>query len=501
MILTQILIYLNSKYMIKIKSNEKLIDRIISDGEMRTTLTKTSHPYFFAVYFSHYISYQSADYHKNLFDLTEDDSIKTSVILAFRGSGKSTIMTMSYPLWAILGKPQKKFIIIIGQTQRQARQHLDNIKHELERNQLLQNDLGPFKVEDTEWGAYSLVLPWYNARISAVSMEQSPRGLRHAEHRPDLIICDDIEDVNTVRTKESRDKIFDWITGEVIPAGDNNTKIIFVGNLLHEDSLIMRLITKTENNEFDAVIKRIPLLDENDKIAWTGKYPDMDAILTEKKKIGSESAFQREYLLRIIANEDRVIHREWIHYYDALPLEYPVAINVGVDLAISSKQSADYTAMVSAYVYGHRATSKIYILANPVNVRITFPQTLNQIRSMYRTYNSYCSCKFFIEDVGYQAAIIQQLKSEFLNVEESKVHGQDKYSRLAVISHLVQEGIILFPRKGAELLIQQLVNFGIEKHDDLADAFAIVVHKTIQKTFNRCRGFTRDQMDQMNIRF
>jgi len=486
------------KYMPSIPNNDQLINRITNDSNLRMAIAKANHQYFFGIYFSHYIKYESAPFHKEIFALTENKDIKTAVILAFRGSSKSTIVTLSYPLWAILGDMHNKFVIIVGQTQRQARQHLYNIRCELLSNELLKRDLGPFKEEENEWGSYSLVLPWYNARISAVSMEQTIRGMRHAEHRPDLIICDDIEDINTVRTKESRDKIFDWITGEVIPAGDNNTKIIFVGNLLHEDSLLMRLKQKVENNEFNAVFKQIPLLDENDKIAWPGKYPDMQAIETEKRKIGSDTAFQREYLLRIIAKEDRVIQREWIQYYDALPLEYPVAINIGVDLAISVKQTADCTAMVSAYVYGHRETSKIYILANPVNDRITFPQTLNQIRIMHRTYNSYCSCKFFIEDVGYQASIIQQLKSEYLNIEEYKVHGQDKYSRLAVISHLVQEGRILFPRKGAELLIQQLVNFGIEKHDDLADAFAIVVHKTIERTFNRCRGFTRDQM---NVRF
>jgi len=92
-------------------------------------------------------------------------------------------------------------------------------------------------------------------------------------------------------------------------------------------------------------------------------------------------------------------------------------------------------------------------------------------------YNPY----FYIEEVGYQPALIEQLKYEGVpNIEGAKVHGQDKRARLALTTHLIKSGKIIFPRKGSELLIQQLTGFGIEKHDDLADAFAILVLKVMQ---------------------
>ena len=69
-------------------------------------------------------------------------SFKNLVIVAFRGSGKSTIMNMSLPLWAIMGKLQCKYVLIVGLTQEQAKQHLKNIKHELETNERLKKDLG-----------------------------------------------------------------------------------------------------------------------------------------------------------------------------------------------------------------------------------------------------------------------------------------------------------------------------------------------------------------------
>ena len=70
-----------------------------------------------------------------------------------------------------------------------------NLKRELEDNDLLKNDLGPFQEESDEWGSISLVFSNMNARITVASSEQSIRGMRHGQHRPDLIIGDDVEDM------------------------------------------------------------------------------------------------------------------------------------------------------------------------------------------------------------------------------------------------------------------------------------------------------------------
>ncbi|OGL65776.1 hypothetical protein A2753_02815 [Candidatus Uhrbacteria bacterium RIFCSPHIGHO2_01_FULL_47_11] len=415
-----------------------------------------------------------------MFAFTEDESVKNLVVVAFRGSGKSTIMTLSYPIWAILGKQQKKFVVILGQTQRQARQHLVNLKQELERNKLLRTDLGPFKEQEDEWGSYSLVIPRYGARITAASSEQSIRGLRHGPYRPDLIIADDVEDLTSVKTREGRDKIHQWFTGDVIPAGDKNTRIVVVGNLLHEDSLIMRLCASITEGKFDGAFKDYPLLDESGRCLWPGKFPTKEAVEAIKRSIGNESAWQREYLLRIIADEGQLITREQIHYYDRLP---PLKDNehfwfsaTGIDLAISESTTADYTAMVSAHVFGKSREDKvIYIAPNPINRRLNFAQTVETAKHISHSLGNGTMTKLYVEDVAYQAAAVQEMERQGLPAEGVKVHGTDKRARLSVISHLIQNGKILFPRKGAEALIEQIVHFGVERHDDLVDAFTMLI--------------------------
>ncbi|MCC7004841.1 hypothetical protein IT397_02910, partial [Candidatus Nomurabacteria bacterium] len=180
------------------ETNQKITDELVQimlcDARVRSEVTRTSHYWFFLTYLSEYVQYAFANFHHEMFALTQDAVIKMVCLMAFRGSAKSTIFTLSYPIWAVLGVQQKKFVLLVAQTQSQARLYLANLKRELESNELLRQDLGPFEERQEEWSAGTLVIPKYGARITAISTEQSIRGLRHGSHRPDLIICDDLED-------------------------------------------------------------------------------------------------------------------------------------------------------------------------------------------------------------------------------------------------------------------------------------------------------------------
>lgn len=467
-----------------------LVSKMFKDRLVRTAITKDSLLYFINFYYAHYIKYETADFQKEIIHYLERSSVENLYIVAFRGSGKSTVITTAYPIWAILGKQQKKFCVIFCQTRIQAKQHLMNIRRELEDNDVLKKDLGPFQEESDEWGSFSLVFKKHNARITVASTEQSIRGLRHNEHRPDLIICDDVEDVQSTKTREGRDKTYNWLRGEVIPAGDRNTRLIIVGNLLHEDSLLMRIKEEIDLHKANGVFKEYPLLDNNGDCLWPGKYESKEAIEEEKIKVGNEISWQREFLLKIIPSEAQVIHRDWIQYYDEIPLNQKdfqgysayVGIRIGVDLAISQSKAADYTAMVIGKILGEGKDSVIYILSEIINKKITFPETVHLCKSLYDAYSDERCPTFFIEDVAYQKALPQQLINEGIrDVETVRPGNLDKRSRLALTAHQIQSGKILFPRKGAEELINQLVHFGVEKHDDLADAFSILASSIMEK--------------------
>lgn len=468
----------------------KLVNKMMKDKLVRTAITKDSFLYFFHFYYAHYVKYETADFQKEIIHYLEKSHKEDLYIVAFRGSGKSTMVTTAYPLWAILGKQQKKFCVILCQTQAQAKQHMMNIKRELEDNDLLRRDLGPFKEESDEWGAKSLVFNKHGARISVASTDQSIRGLRHHEHRPDLFICDDVEDIQSTKTRESRAKTYGWLHSEVIPAGDKDTRLIIVGNLLHEDSLLMRIKDDVDTGKKRGTFLEYPLIDKNDQCLWAGKYPTKESLEEGRFKIANEVSWQREYLLRIIPTDEQVVHREWIHYYNEVPIHRTDSqgwslnkgVRIGVDLAISEKETADYTSMVSGRIIGEGSKTEIYILPNIINKKMTFPETIKTCKSLYMSFmGDSRNATFIIEDVAYQKALPQQLKTEgVLDVKSSRPM-TDKRSRLALTTHLIQTGRILFPRHGAEELINQIVNFGVEKHDDLADAFSILILNCIEQ--------------------
>jgi predicted phage terminase large subunit-like protein len=463
-----------------------LVNKMIKDRLVRTSITKDSFLYFFHFYYAHYVKYETANFQKEIIHHLEHSATENLFVVAFRGSGKSTMVTTAYPIWAILGKQQKKFCVIFCQIKTQAKQHMMNIRTELEGNEVLKRDLGPFREESDEWGSYSLVFKKHGARITVASTDQSIRGIRHNEHRPDLIICDDIEDVQSTKTRESRNKTYNWLQGEVIPSGDRNTRLIIVGNLLHEDSLLMKIKGAISQGKAKGIFKEYPLLDKDEVCLWTGKYKDAKAIEEEKLKVSSDASWQREYLLRIIPSDDQVIYPEWIQYYDDLPGARHIGYRgtyAGVDLAISTKDAADYTAVVMAHVYSRREKTRIYILPNPIVQKLNFPAQVELLKDIKRTNMPRYEDILFVESVAYQEALPQMLEMNGVAAEAIKPKG-DKRTRLALTSTAIKSGIIKFPRKGCEELIQQLVGFGVEKHDDIADAFSLLVNSTMDKHAN-----------------
>jgi predicted phage terminase large subunit-like protein len=52
---------------------------------------------------------------------------------------------------------------------------------------------------------------------------------------------------------------------------------------------------------------------------------------------------------------------------------------------------------------------------------------------------------------------------------------KDNRSRFRVAARYIKNGTVKFPRQECEELINQLLVFGVEKHDDLVDALARLI--------------------------
>lgn len=433
---------------------------------------------FCLLYLSHYFYRPPASFHPGLMDKLADHEIRRLLVVGFRGSAKSTLGSMALPIFMAVEQPEKyPFIIPISDTGTQAALNIANIKTELDSNQLLRNDYGTisfgkvhdpvpeptFESED-EWQAKNMLLG-NGVRIMARSRGQKIRGLRHRENRPKAIIVDDPEDVEWVKTRENRNKTDRWMRGEVMGAVDPEGRIIVIGNWLHEDALMGRL---KKLGQFETL--EYPLVTDDSMLTWPALYPTQKSIDDKMEEMG-QVAWMREMLLKIVAEEGQEVRPEDIHYYDEQPdVERGALKGHGVDLAISTADSADFTTDVEGHVhYDENEKPKIYIQKNPLCAHLDFYHTMEYFKGKPRGTHLW-----FVEDVAYQKAAIQEMDRNGMAVIAVKPIA-DKRARLRVAARYIKNGTVLFPRTGCEKLIQQLVNFGNEDKDDLVDGLTNLI--------------------------
>lgn len=454
---------------------------------------------FCLTYLPHYFFLAPADFHPEMFREIQNPGNRFLEIIGFRGSAKSSAVSLGLPLWAALEKPKEyPFIVPIADTSLQSGLNIANIKTELDNNALLRNDYGTLEItgptdkspegptfeSDEEWQARNMLLS-NGVRILGRSRGQKIRGIRHVQHRPKLVLPDDIEDLRWVRTKENRDTTERWLRGEVLPGMDEHTgRCILIGNNLHNDGLMARMRSGGLFRVLEYPLIREGAGTEFERCTWKAKYPTQAAIDLQKK-VAREVGWMREYLLKVIPEEGQPVLPEWIQYYKTLPdpkVHEPTNRVTYFDLAISKKETADYTAAVSLKKYTIGDEPKIYVMPNPLNARLDMNETLEQARIFSLANGDGNPSPVFFEDVAYQRAAIEEAQRRMLPVEGRKTT-KDKRARLITAAPYIKNGTVLFPETGCEELIMQILGFGSESHDDLVDSFTGALEEIISHEF------------------
>jgi len=460
---------------------QKALEMICHNRVVRNYLTRRSFLWFFNIFFADHMEYDTAPFQYEIMDLVDKPDWKLFCLVAFRSSAKSTLITNAYVLYSVLGMQEKKFVIIFSQTQPQAKIHMRNIRGALEHNEVLKRTLGPFKEETNEWGSTTIVFTRLNARIMVASVNEAVRGVKHLQHRPDLIVVDDPEDVQSARTKEGRDKIYNWFKSEIMPLGSKHTNILVLGNVVHEHCLTMRLKQEiTDSDGASGIYREYPIINEQGESMWPGQWPTPADIEAKRVEINNDKSWYREFLLKVIADEDQIIKRDWIHYGDAPTNrhnpESPYRMTVtAVDPGTKNKEGTDPTAIVSAHLYGYGDNARIYISPIYFNGRLDYSDIVNKAKEISLKNNGGARSTIYVESVQSQIYIVHTLEKEGYNTIEIYPQG-DKEHRLEDVSALIRNGQVVFHR-GCGEIVNQIVNFGVEIHDDLMDAVVMLVNE------------------------
>jgi predicted phage terminase large subunit-like protein len=469
------------------KNNEirEVLKQIKNSRQFRKELANKNIFWFFSIYFHDYIKYESADFQKEIFSLISDEENKIVAVTAFRNSAKSTICSLVLPIWSVLGKWKKKYVLLVLQNQNLAKGALINIRKELEGMNILVKDYLPKNGKKGKWTEEAIVLPKYGAKIAAVSIRESIRGTRYLQHRPGLVVADDLEDVNSCRSSENRRKVKRFVNSELIPIGDRDTKFVFIGNKVHRNSLMMNLKQAIKTGVMNGVYREYPLVDDEGKIAWPGKYPDMESVKALKKNYSSEIDFKREQMLKIISDDEAIIKHDDIKYYEELPEKYVESHIISIDPAVSEKDTACNTGIVNLLTYRKNEMLKIFVAPLVINEKLSSEKIVEKVSACTNLYRSRTNKRVFVESVGSQSVFVDLIKVFKLPAEEVKIGGQDKRTRLNTSSVWIKNARVLFPKKGAEELIDQLCYFGTEKYDDLVDALTLAINKLIKEENER----------------
>jgi hypothetical protein len=169
-----------------------------------------------------------------------------------RGHAKTTFYSRVLPAHGFLYN-WSPLTVLLGNTQTSAERLLKNIKEVLERSPEIAEDFPDLK--GGTWGTERLEGPEGQTITAFGRGNGGIRGVSNPR-RPSLIVGDDLDDDDLVRSQVQVDAATDWLNRAVLQLGDNvrfTTSFVFVGTVLSKTSLIWGLLNRPD---FQALVEK-----------------------------------------------------------------------------------------------------------------------------------------------------------------------------------------------------------------------------------------------------
>lgn len=439
---------------------------------------------------------KTPDFHKELWGFFTSKN-KYVAVAAPRGHAKTTAGTVSYGLATLLFR-ERKFMLIVSDTESQAAMFLGYFKEQLQENTALielfgvkRDDKGMVKfIKETETDIVVQFEDGHKCRVIAKGAEQKLRGLIWNGSRPDIIICDDMENDELVMNKDRREKMRRWFYSALLPCLSSSGIIRVVGTILHMDSLLERLMPKP----YDKWSHQDPLKlwSEIRRSGWMSvKYRahngDFSEMLWPEKHsattlrgirqnyidMGMPDVYSQEYLNIPLDESVAYFKRHDFDEIDERDRDMRLQYYITVDLAIAEHERADYSVFLVA---GVDENKKIHV-RNVIRERMDAREIVTTLIELQRSYNPLA---IGIEDMQVTKSIGPFLYEEmfsqntFINVIRLKHGGKDKIARARSIQARLRAKSVKFDKEAGwyQVFEDELTRFPRDTHDDQVDAFA-----------------------------
>ncbi|MGA1856935.1 phage terminase large subunit [Azospirillum sp. 11R-A] len=457
--------------------------------------------FFAETYFPHHCRGVASSFHEWLFEtlpwiVTRPEGIRYA-IAAPRGNAKTTHVSQIFVLWCV-ATGRKTYPVILSDATDLAAVVLEGIKAEIEVNPRLAADFPELAGQGPTWQVGEIVTR-NGAKLQARGSGKRLRGFRHGAQRPDLVVCDDLENDENVRNPELRDKLEGWIDRTVEPLGppDGSMDLIYVGTILHHDAVLARKLKnpmwrhkifrailrqpdrmdlwerweETLRNEGEAAADafhaaHVAEMEAGTEVLWPSVQPFV-RLMKIKVRIG-ESAFNSEYQNTVSDTNSlfgQVIFwvqpsRFWVHFGALDP-----------SLGKESKRNDPSAILVGAL---DRETGILDIAHAAVRRRV--PSLI--IDDVIAAQKEFGCLRWGIETVQFQAFLMEELvkksAKEMIPVPAiALTHQYSKELRIESLEPHVRNGLIRFA-SNQTVLLEQLRHYPNADHDDGPDALEML---------------------------
>ena len=395
----------------------------------------------------------------------------------FRGAGKTSLLTVVKAIH-ILIKSRDVRILIASKTVTNAEGFLKEIKAHLEGTPRLVELFGEFydphrvgKWDNREIEVVGRKTKAKEASITCVGVE----GTVVSRHY-DVLISDDIIDEDNARTKRMRDLVQTWYYKTLLPCleppsdkiphrGEHHRH----GTRYHYDDLYGHL----QKHELKEHTQVIPALSEDEKSPWPDHYPAEH--FKKIREISGTIIFNCQYQCNTEAMRGEIFQYDHCQRIEDDEIPKGLPIYMGVDLAISKKETSDLTTIV---VISVDDVDNYYVI-DYFEGHLRFSEQTAAVKRLYKQHDP---VRVAIETNAYQDAQYQHLKDgdrelRLIGVRQDK----DKITRAHKLSALFEAKRMFF-RASTFKLIDQLVGFPEHRYDDGFDGLDLAIRASRRRT-------------------